>query len=660
MDENKKPQLDPTKLTSEQRDKLEAWQNSRDQLKAMEDVADLLTGFLQVFGEQKDDEERSVSQIGALIVDTRESIERLSKTLSADPKPTDYSPVTEQLKKLELSLSKSLSKLELSPTISVDAPNVTVESSKVDLSGIESAMKKIPAEFKKAIESIPKVEIPEAPDRWDEVLKKLSSIDTATRIKPQAPTTVKVTNVDGSPVGGGSVPTGTGLPEQGDTFVPVRNLPSVSYRAGFDKVVASNGVDTADMTIVGAVGTGHAVSQTAGSLVITSGTTAASEVTIRSNSGFNGNLNLRYSATLSQRIANNNFFIELVDVIGDGLAYSITSATTIVVTIPSSTVTSQNIGQSMYIGCLNGTGTKVSGRYPIAAVSGNDVTFTVSGFTVGTGTCSLFGWNYNHVLYNGVTPTSAAYDTQRNGWASGDTTATINTTTSGHIGTLGVANATAVFMDSLSASATTVELTQRASRQRNIPDRDTTLYVQVRSANGTTSPASGTTFTVGFIEVNNFVTQPVSIVNVLPQSRNVPLSTVIEGTVPVSGTITATVANATTAASATVTGQSTIRIPSLVATAQTVKASSGRLYSYFLQNPDVGAVWVHFYNALIAGVTVGTTLPLWSVYLPIGGAADISFEVPISFSTAISIAATTTLTGAVAPATGSVAFVGYA
>ena len=321
-----------------------------------------------------------------------------------------------------------------------------------------------------------------------------------------------------------------------------------AWRAGFDKTVAANGVDTNNFTLITA-GTGHAVAQTNGSLTIQAGTTARSEAIVRSVETMSGDFNLRYFATLSQRIANNNFFVEAVDVIGDGLSYTISSATVLVVTIPSNPFTSANVGQSMFVGAFSGTGTFLSGRYTIASVSGNNVTFTVSGFAAGTGTCSLFGWNYHHVLYSGTTATSALYDTQRNGWAIGDGTVTINTTASGHAGTLAVSNATAVYLDQIGTTATALELTQRASRVRNIADQETNLYVQLRSANGSTAPATSTTLTIGYVEMTSQASGAVTIANIAPQSQNTALPVTMTNTsMAVSGTVTANLGTGGTAA----------------------------------------------------------------------------------------------------------------
>jgi len=314
------------------------------------------------------------------------------------------------------------------------------------------------------------------------------------------------------------IPQKNTFPLENDDYVPTRQLPQFKTRYGFDRTIA-NGVHS-DMTLL-INGTGQTVNQSAGSLVITSGTTARSETIIRTAATWKDAITLRYATILSQRIANNNFFIELVDVIGDGLAYSIGSSTAITVTIPSNPFTSQNIGQSINLGSFAGTGTFLSGSYPIASVVGNDVTFTVSGFTVGVGTCSLFGWNYHHILYNGTTATSNLFGNQRNGYPIADISSTINTSASpGHVGALNVEDGISVYADQLSASSTSVQLTLRSQNVRNIPDSNVVLHLQIRSVNGSTTPATSTTWTIGFIDVENYVPQQVSLTSIRPQSFN--------------------------------------------------------------------------------------------------------------------------------------------
>ena len=91
----------------------------------------------------------------------------------------------------------------------------------------------------------------------------------------------------------------------------------------------------------------------------------------------------------------------------------------------------------------------------------------------------------------------------------------------------------------------------------------------------------------------------------------------------------------------------------LVATAQAIKASAGQLYGYYAYNPEAAVTFVHFYNTAAASVTVGTTNPLFTIAIPAGSAANLTFPYGVTFSNAgWSCAATTTAGGNTAPATG--------
>lgn len=93
----------------------------------------------------------------------------------------------------------------------------------------------------------------------------------------------------------------------------------------------------------------------------------------------------------------------------------------------------------------------------------------------------------------------------------------------------------------------------------------------------------------------------------------------------------------------------------LLATKQSVKTSSGRLYGWHIQNPNAADAWVQFYDLASAIVTVGTTAPSWSLWVPaLAGLDDPSLSYPVEFSTALVIAATTTSAGATPPGTGLV------
>lgn len=98
----------------------------------------------------------------------------------------------------------------------------------------------------------------------------------------------------------------------------------------------------------------------------------------------------------------------------------------------------------------------------------------------------------------------------------------------------------------------------------------------------------------------------------------------------------------------------------LVATAQAVKAAAGKVYGYYLYNPESAVMFVHFYNTAAASVTVGTTSPLFTLAIPAGSAANLGItDMGVTFGTAISVSATTTAGGNTAPTTGVSAVIWY-
>lgn len=72
-----------------------------------------------------------------------------------------------------------------------------------------------------------------------------------------------------------------------------------------------------------------------------------------------------------------------------------------------------------------------------------------------------------------------------------------------------------------------------------------------------------------------------------------------------------------------------------------VSASPCQLYGYYFYNAATSARYLKLYNATTANVTVGTTTPDLTMPLPAGAAGHISFSHGITFSTALTIAATT-------------------
>lgn len=90
----------------------------------------------------------------------------------------------------------------------------------------------------------------------------------------------------------------------------------------------------------------------------------------------------------------------------------------------------------------------------------------------------------------------------------------------------------------------------------------------------------------------------------------------------------------------------------LSTTVRAVKPSAGQVGMLQCYNPSSTRIYVQMFNGTPASVTLGTTTPVLSV--PIGPAASGGWTLPnpgVSFSIAISIAATTTAIGSVAPGT---------
>lgn len=91
----------------------------------------------------------------------------------------------------------------------------------------------------------------------------------------------------------------------------------------------------------------------------------------------------------------------------------------------------------------------------------------------------------------------------------------------------------------------------------------------------------------------------------------------------------------------TANGLSIMRSLDIDETEEAVKASAGNLYGYYFGNSASSARYLKFYNATVANVTVGSTTPLLTLYLPGVAAGHVEFSKGITFDTAITVACTT-------------------
>jgi hypothetical protein len=221
------------------------------QLEVLSDVALMLQEIINLLDSQQND--KTVENLGALLMDMRESLDTLKNR--ADPTLPDFSkPVVKAITSLDKSFNKAikgLPKPDFNPNIKVDSPDVHVSPPDVDLRGVEKVLKnEVPKAFEKAIKLLPlspELDLTPLQDDLDKLYKmmsdKLESIDNGTRLKPQFPNTLKVTNTDGSPINAGKLVTeefdyiGVGYPDA--------TTETYSYKSG-----GSSGQLVATVTVV--------------------------------------------------------------------------------------------------------------------------------------------------------------------------------------------------------------------------------------------------------------------------------------------------------------------------------------------------------------------------------------------------------------------------
>lgn len=425
---------------------------------------------------------------------------------------------------------------------------------------------------------------------------------------------------------GGLTP-GATIPKDLDDYLPIRSVPQRKSRFGFSKVIA-NGVDS-DFGNVFFLGNGQTVAQAGGALVITSGTTNYAETIIRGADQLFDAFNLRWSTVLSQRIANQAFIVELVDIIGDGLTHTINSTTQVTVTIPGNPFTAGNVGQKMSWFPTSGAGSKLTMEGTIASVSGNDVVFTFAssvGVGTGTGLCTLFGWNYHRFTYDGTSATSFKYQTQRNGWPGTSNTPASNTTASpGHVCVYNVEDGVATVLDHLRATATSSVLSLRAQAFQDLADGTIPMVLQLRVPNGN-APASGTTWTLAFIDYEQYAPQQVSLVSARPMNPT-PQYVAVQGTPGVYTFYTASVGEM---------GSLTTTASTNAANIRNAKAVLGEVT---ISNVTATACYVKFYNKS-SSPTVGTDIPVLTIPVPANTTVNMAFGLGKVFSTGLSIAVT--------------------
>jgi hypothetical protein len=89
----------------------------------------------------------------------------------------------------------------------------------------------------------------------------------------------------------------------------------------------------------------------------------------------------------------------------------------------------------------------------------------------------------------------------------------------------------------------------------------------------------------------------------------------------------------------------------LSTTVSQVVGAAATLTSYYCFNPNTSVAYVQIHDiATAGGVTLGTTVPKWSIGIPASGGANLA-GLALSFAAGIQVAATTTSGGSSAPST---------
>lgn len=280
------------------------------------------------------------------------------------------------------------------------------------------------------------------------------------------------------------------------------------FRVSFADTLAHPGISD-DLAMV-CFGAGQTVSQASSNLLITTGTAANEEVIIRSKRTWRATWAFRFRLTLSQRIANQNFILELADIVQEDTPFVVNSATSVTFTMTPPAIgrprfDARSIGMTMTIGNVRGLAGAVPGDCVIAAVDGNNVTVTVAGWpATGTGTALLYGMNCYRTIYSGTTATNCTFEPRRRGYQVAPSAITCTTTAApGALVDVRTDGFNATMSDTSGTTTGTSVLTVRSLRMENLPDADDEMYLFIRAQNGSTAPASTTTMTVGFVGVDD-------------------------------------------------------------------------------------------------------------------------------------------------------------
>lgn len=97
------------------------------------------------------------------------------------------------------------------------------------------------------------------------------------------------------------------------------------------------------------------------------------------------------------------------------------------------------------------------------------------------------------------------------------------------------------------------------------------------------------------------------------------------------------VASTTLLPSATVGGTITPYLATALTAKATIKATAGSMWHLYAYNPNTSDVYLQFFNTLLASVTLGTTAPIRSYWVPAGGSINVSLAYYQRYATGITV-----------------------
>lgn len=204
---------DYSKLSPDLQEKIKGWEANNPankQLVKLNDIASIMHDISNVIDYRGEQSDKTLKELGTVLTDAREQLVAMNAK-EAPETPDTSQPVIDAISKLEKALTGSIKAIDTKPVVNVpkaDAPVVNVDAPTVTVDNKEIAKllkTDIPQAFDKAIKSIviPKTDTTATNQLLKDLSEKLDSIDTGVRLKPQAPTKISVTNLDGTSLSNG-------------------------------------------------------------------------------------------------------------------------------------------------------------------------------------------------------------------------------------------------------------------------------------------------------------------------------------------------------------------------------------------------------------------------------------------------------------------------